>query len=351
MKLVDIARLAGVSPAAVSAAINCRSQVSVATRDRIMALVKQYDYVPQSSARALSGHRTYQIGFLVSCKVTLGLANSYFATLMAGVHEVCKQRNYHLLVSTYDLSDIDNFIMPTNIRQRNIDGLVMAGATSLEVIRQIQKAGIPFVVVGGDYPDDVLNIRQDMETTAENLLRYFFSLGHRRLYVPYYYSVTKSIFNTARQRFSSSGETPEAPEVQLAYWPGDNEFEDGEKAAEQWLGLPESERFTALYGNDQFAIGFLRRFIASGRRCPDDISIIASDTIISRNGIFPLTTCASEAFELGQAAVDSLLSLIEKTRCFSEVRTDLHKMYHPAEILPGSSTGPIPRWAAKLSPH
>ena len=105
--LKNIAEMAGVSKAAVSGVLNNSLKIncSKSKREHIFQLVKTYDYAPQSVARALSTKRTYQIGFMVSTKVTLGIANAFFSTLMAGVQHVCQQRGYLLTVTAYDLSN------------------------------------------------------------------------------------------------------------------------------------------------------------------------------------------------------------------------------------------------------
>ena len=52
LTIIDIAKMAGVSPSSVSLAINNRPGVSESTRRRIMDIVKQTNFVPSQSARS-----------------------------------------------------------------------------------------------------------------------------------------------------------------------------------------------------------------------------------------------------------------------------------------------------------
>ncbi len=340
LKIRDIAALAGVSTAAVSAVLNNRPKVSAATRERILEIIRANNYVPQSAARALSGKRTYQIGFLVSCKVTLGLANNYFATILSGAHDICHSRNYNLVISTYDLSDIANFIMPTNIRQRNIDGLILAGITTPSVVKEIQSANIPFIMVGGSYPDDVLCVCADTEKTAEDSIEFLYDLGHRRLIFPISFALTEEI--TRRAIANLSARRPLNDLVVSFPLVSDSEFIAGEKLADLYFETPPHKRFTALVGDDQCSAGFLSRFIRRGGRCPDDVSILTIETPLSRYGIVPMTTVDYRLFEIGQRAANGLINLLEKKVTFDELNDNLHRFRNSAEIIIRDSTGPGP---------
>ncbi|WP_176014260.1 LacI family DNA-binding transcriptional regulator [Victivallis sp. Marseille-Q1083] len=340
LRISDIARLAGVSTAAVSAVLNNRPKISAQTKERVQQIIKTHNYVPQSAARMLSSKRSYQIGFLLSCKVTLGLANNYFATMLSGVHDICRKRKYNVVISTYDMSDINEFIMPTNIRQCNIDGLILAGITDLQVVREIQKTKLPFVIIGGQYPEDILCVNTDEQESCERILSYFYSLGHRRIAVPVYYLFTREIYQEARERLCAKNLWNDL-ELQFPPYQAE-EFISGARLAGEWLAMPLAERFTALAATDQFAAGFLNRFIEAGGNCPQDISIISLETPLSRYGIIQMTTFDDHTFILGQQAALSVLDLAEGKRTFEEISFNLNMFKNNAEIIVRHSTAPPP---------
>jgi LacI family transcriptional regulator len=343
LKIKDIARLAGVSASAVSAALNDRPQISAKTRERIMKTVKKYNYMPQSSARALSGRRTYQLGFLVSSEVTLGLANSYFSTLMAGVGAACQARNYHMVVSAYDLSNISDFIMPPNVRQNSIDCLVLAGITDLEVIRELQMTGIPLIVIGGDYPEDVLCLKRDIVATTIEALKHLYELNHRRIYVPYHYLPTHRIFLQAFNEIKQEMNVEDF-EIILEKIAENDEFEEGAAVARSWLEQNRTKRATALISSDQFAVGYLREVIGQRGRCPEDVSIITTESPLSRSCIIPLTSTGEDGYDLGKLAANLLFDLLAEEKSIKEIKKVLREAYKPGKLYKRASTGIAPTY-------
>ncbi|MEE8559891.1 MAG: helix-turn-helix transcriptional regulator, partial [Alphaproteobacteria bacterium] len=64
-RLADVAKLAGVSAATASRAINSPEKVSATLRDRVTAAVDALHYVPHGAARALASRRSRTIGAVV----------------------------------------------------------------------------------------------------------------------------------------------------------------------------------------------------------------------------------------------------------------------------------------------
>lgn len=58
MKSNDIAKIAGVSRSTVSRVINNYPNVPEETRQKVLKVIEEYDYVPHASARMLAGAKT-----------------------------------------------------------------------------------------------------------------------------------------------------------------------------------------------------------------------------------------------------------------------------------------------------
>ena len=77
-------------------------------------------------AQALTTKRTRQIGCLVSSTATLGIANNYYAEILAGIEHSCSESGYKCLVGRYDfLPHVADFVLNASIRQRNMDALII----------------------------------------------------------------------------------------------------------------------------------------------------------------------------------------------------------------------------------
>src|SRR6202044_1116748 len=89
----QVADLAGVSTATVSRVINGRSEVSDRARDAVMAVVRQYGYSTNRTARGLSAGRTGLVG------VTLPVVHhSYFSVILAGVGEALYDHDMRMVL-------------------------------------------------------------------------------------------------------------------------------------------------------------------------------------------------------------------------------------------------------------
>lgn len=91
--------------------------------------------------------------------------------------------------------------------------------------------------------------------------------------------------------------------------------------------------------NDQIAIGFIRRLMATGTRVPEDVSVVGFDNIYAADLVTPsLTTVAAPLHVLGTTAVRNLLAIINgATPRASE------PLVLPVHLVERHSTGPAPR--------
>ena len=342
LTIKEIAQLAGVAKSTVSEVINnnSKSRVSVKTFEKVKKIIDKYNYTPQVSARALSTRRTYQIGYLVSAKVTLGLANAYFATIQAGVSEACKKYGYQMLVSTYDLSSIKNFVMPEKLRQRSVDAIVIAGLVNDEVLEQLKSLNIPYIIIGGEYDDDVLCLRSDMGSTLMEMLKYLAGLGHRS--VCYASSV-----KLASDKFDQAIESKPANIVKAKNVPqqtGIDDFDIGVKHAQWWLRASKTERYTVFISNDQICVGFLSELIKNNVKCPDEISIMAcSDTTLCKWNALPISAADSFLEEHGFMATELLIELLDNKKKISEVKKALLEEYKSHKLIIRSTSGKAPQ--------
>ena len=339
LTIKDIAKLAGVSKTAVSGILNQKPRVCKAKQERVLDIVKKYDYVPQVSARALSTRRTYQIGYLVSAKATLGLANAYFATIQAGVSAACKKYGYQMMVSTYDLSSIKNFVMPEKLRQRSVDALVIAGGVSDDVLVQLKALNIPYIVIGHEYSKDVLCLCADMSSTYLKMLEYFADLGHRLIGV--------GGFNKhGEKEFTDALEAQSGNEIKAVFdaLDGDDEFEIGIKYAQKWLKASKSEKYTIFIANDQICVGFLSELSKNNIKCPEEISIMScGDTVLCKWNYLPISAVTLLLEEYGFISTNLLIELLDKKKNLSEVRKALLKAYKANELIIRSTTGKVPK--------
>src|SRR6478735_7935812 len=83
--IVDVARHAGVSKGLVSFVVNDRPGVAPATRERILASVRELGWHPSQTARSLATARADAVGFVLARPAGLLAADPFFPAFVAGI--------------------------------------------------------------------------------------------------------------------------------------------------------------------------------------------------------------------------------------------------------------------------
>ena len=96
--IVDVARRAGVSAAAVSFAVNDRPGVSSGTRERILAAARELGWQPSASARALTEARTRAVGLVLARSAAQLEGDSFFVRFLFGIERALTAADYALLL-------------------------------------------------------------------------------------------------------------------------------------------------------------------------------------------------------------------------------------------------------------
>ncbi len=149
----DIAERAGVSPSAVSFALNDRDGVSPATRARIREVAEELGWQPNSAARALSGERSGCVGLVLARPArTLGV-ESFFLQLVSGIQEALAARRVALLFQVVEDLDAECTTYRRWWAERRVDGvLVVDPRTEDPRPALLASLTLPTVVIGDTQP-------------------------------------------------------------------------------------------------------------------------------------------------------------------------------------------------------
>lgn len=181
VKLVDVARHAGVSSSTVSQFMNGRyKHMSEATKERIKTSVKQLNYVPNSVARSMKTNKTYTIGVIV-----FSIDGTFTARAVRGIDDYCKKHDYNMLVYN---TDYDVFIENKSIdmlKMLQVDGIIIASTgQNNERLYQEDMNGLPIVQMFMSYEGlDISTVIPDYENAAEEAVEYLIGLGHTNIVV------------------------------------------------------------------------------------------------------------------------------------------------------------------------
>lgn len=344
MTIGDIARLAGVAKSTVSEVVNNdpKSRVSRKTFEKVQKIIQQYNYIPLPQAQALTTRKTRQIGFLVSATATLGLANNFFAQILAGIENACMERDYRCVVTRLDLSNVESFVTPVKLRQRNVDALIIAGifGDSSEMLRNL---GIPIAVIGKSHSKHFFQVSQDCETNYCKIFKYLAGEGHRRVLLPYYYENEYHEQKNGMDRCNMEIGRVMTP-LFVSEFHALNDFARGEKLAELVLCDAAYRDCTALVSNDQVCCGFMQKFFSHGKKIPDDFSVVSSnDSALCQWNLIPVSACESKTYEHGYITSNLMIDFLEGSRDSGEVSRETGLLNVEDPLIIRKSSGPVPK--------
>ncbi len=292
----DIAKLAGVSVATVSNALNNRKNVGDETRKKILDIAQELNYdLPAKNPEEQNTGKN--IVFHFSDFSTL-----YYHDILHGISDYVFSKGYNILVS----SDRD--------LKRYRDPSISCGCISMDFCCD---DSLLMDLANRDYPIIVL----DRELTGE---------GIKSIVVNNYNSqqqLVEGLVKAGMKSFAWLGglDTPDNRERLKAFkdvlhangiscrrtdfYEG-NWLEDSGDQTARLLMLTESMPDALVCANDMMAIGAIRKFRREGIRVPEDISVSGfDDVIISR--YIRLTTVSVPNYERGYLAAQSLIEILE----------------------------------------
>ncbi|OAH13698.1 LacI family DNA-binding transcriptional regulator [Streptomyces jeddahensis] len=310
-RLVDVARVAGVSKATVSKVLNGRQDLSVRpeTRQRVHEAAESLGYRPHSGARALAGASTHALALLVPA-----LANPTYVTIARGAYQRARELGYlSLLAEDFDGQEADESFNDL-VQEGRVDGLLIASARpGHPLLDALSRSPVPHVFLNRSVEGSGRNVTMDVARSSVTALDHLHSLGHQAVgHIAGPPGITPS--EDRKQAFLQHAE-----KLGLAAAPvASGDFtEDGGVAAtlELLRATADGSRppVTAIYTSSLAqAIGAMGAILKLGLRIPEDISVVGNDDLpIAGHLVPPLTTVAMPLYELGTAAVDALVAAIE----------------------------------------
>ena len=148
IKMRDIAKDLGVSVITVSKVLRNHPEVGPATRERVLARVKELDYRPNLAARSLVTGRTYLVGLIVP-----DLLHPFFAEVAKSLSDVLRKSGYYLIISSSEEDpDLEQQAVD-HLLARQLDTLVIASCRpTAELFVRIERHKTPYILIDRSVP-------------------------------------------------------------------------------------------------------------------------------------------------------------------------------------------------------
>lgn len=308
----ELAGKLGVSPTTVSNVIHGKTrEVSEATIEMVQRAVREYDYIPNMSARALAQKSSHIIGVVLKFipkKELNALQDPFAGELMGALEARIREAGYYMMLHVAPgVQDIVHLM-----KTWNVDGLVLTGfhAQDYKQIRsQTQKPMVFVDCYFGDVGIPYSNVGLEDQTGGRLMTEHLIALGHRRIG---YLSDNRIGNDWMRwlgycEAMEAAGLPHSERENYVLLQSGWREFNESLEPA-----LTPRNRFTALFfASDYYAMRGVDYLYDHGIRVPSDISVAGFDDNVLGQNLRPrLTTIHQNPSEKARLAFDMLLKLI-----------------------------------------
>lgn len=309
----DVARLAGVSTATVSAVINGKRGVSERLTRRVQHAVQALNYQPDHVARSLRVKRTHTIGMVMP-----QIGSLFFADVLRGAEDLATQEGYNVLICNSRGDANQEKAHLAMLVSRRVDGILLASEDPHFAYHWFSPRNLPLVLfdrIPGGFKGTV--VTTDNTAASYEATRYLIRLGHQRIAViagPPDISTSNERIDGFRTAMSEAGLI-----VREEYFKrGNYKLEAGYECALELLraSLPPTAIFSLNY---EMTLGLLRAIAESGLQCPQQVSVLGFDDFVAGIDGFSwatmfspkLTTVAQASYELGRRATEVLLKKIK----------------------------------------
>lgn len=301
----DVARVAQVSVATVSRALNGHGNVAEDVRNRVFAAAHELRYTPHAAARSLSSRRTQTLGVVLP-----DLHGEFFSELMRGIDQVARSQRLHLLVSSYHGNPQEQGAALRAMRGR-VDGLLVMSpfVAAPTLLSEHLEPSLPAVLINSQAGlDGTAVLGVDNHGGAVAMVEHLVASGHRRIA---FIAGPEDNFD-AHERLRGYRDAlrrllPDAREWVL---PGQFDEASGHRAGRELLAA--SPRPDAVFAaNDMMALGCLFAFAQARVDVPGEIALAGFDDIPLARYVHPaLTTIRVNIAELGARAARLLIAQV-----------------------------------------
>lgn len=306
MTISEIAKLAGVSSAAVSRYFN-DGYVSDEKREAIKKVVDNTGYRPSLQAQMLRTKRTKTIGVIVP-----KIDSSSVGRVVAGITSILEQKGYRLLLAVSEQSAKKELEYLTLFDDKQVDGVILlATVFSAALKKKVKQMSVP-VVLTGQYLAGCNCVYHDDYHAMYDVTKLVLSKGCKNFC---YIGVTnrdKAVGAERIRGFRDALSTANLPMPEENAETGEFTIESGyEKMEELYRKHPDVD--AVICATDKIAVGAMRYLKEQGRSIGKDVLLTGQgDSVLAANISPSLTTIHYYYEDSGEKSAQMLMELIEK---------------------------------------
>src|SRR5689334_17174120 len=167
----DIAKALNLSTSTVSRALRGSYEISAESKKQVLEYAEKINYRPNPIALSLKERRTRAIGVVVS-----EIANNYFSQAINGIESIAYNRGYHVIITQSHESQEREKVNVEHMAARGVDGLLISlssESVDISYLKELHEKGMPIV-----FFDRVSTEIETHTVVANNYLGAFHATEH-----------------------------------------------------------------------------------------------------------------------------------------------------------------------------
>ncbi len=307
MNIAEIAKLAGVSSAAVSRYFN-QGYISEEKKEAIRKVVEQTGYRPSMQAQTLRTKKTKLIGVILP-----RIDSPSISSMMAGILSVSNASGYHLLLTDTQNDPAKELESLSIFNEKQVDGVILIATVFTPGHRKLLKnMAVPVVLIGQSLPGANCVCHDDYHATYD-LTRLFLEKGRKNLG---FISVLHQDQAAGAERYRGYCDAVKergAEELTGNYVVSDGFTMDSGFRAAKNLFQRQGRMDGIICATDTLAVGALQYLKSQGILVPDQVWLAGhGDSSLSGVTTPTVTTVHYSYEECGMLAGQMLMELLEK---------------------------------------
>lgn len=305
MNISEIAKLAGVSPAAVSRYLN-NGYLSQEKKEAIAKVIQETGYVPASYAQTLRTKKTKLIGVIIP-----KIDSDSISQVVAGISEVISQQGYQMLLANTENQNEREFEFIQTFSKHRVDGIILLGTIlTAKHISLFKTLNIPIVILGQIAQQNSC-IYHDDYAAAVAVTEHMIEKGHKKIC---YIGVTEKDIAVGKHRkqgyldaMEKHGLAVSEEQIRTGSFYTDNGYENTADLLEK---IPDMDAIVCA--TDTIALGAIKYLNQHKISIPDQIAVSGFGDSRASSILSPsLTTIHFYYRECGIEGASILLNKIE----------------------------------------
>lgn len=307
INIYELASASGFSVSTVSKALNHTGRISEETRQKILTIAHELNYIPSYHAKALSLNKSWIIGIIYSDNLGIGFSHPHFSVILEGFKQEAEKEGYEITFINRNMGKHSMTYLEF-CQYRQVEGVFIVNYYSLsKQVPQLIESGLPLVSADGGF-DRIPTVTSNDVLGGVLATQYLYHLGHRKIDHIAGPSYTISAQNRKKGFLQVISEHNDI--TSHIYEANNYSIEDGYQQALKIIAKKDLP--TAIFvAGDWMALGVIQALKDNHLRVPEDISVIGYDNLEFLKYSQPaLTTVSQNKLEIGKKAAQHLIKQI-----------------------------------------